>query len=358
MTHEELVEALSGQQPRPPVIVAELSGNHNQSLERAFELIDAAAECGADAIKLQTYTADTITLDIPRDEFVVNNPGSVWHGRTLHSLYDEAHTPWQWHAPMIERAQSRGLAWFSSPFDFTAVDFLETLNPPCYKIASPELVDLPLIRKCAATGRPLIMSNGMASVAELEAAVSAARDAGCASLTLLKCTTDYPASPENSNVRTIPHLAQLFGCHAGLSDHTHGIGAALAATALGARMIEKHLTLRRADGGPDAHFSLEPEEMKSLVVESRNAWLSLGGIHYGPTRVEKSYLRGRRSLYITEDMKAGEVLTEKNLRSIRPGFGLLPRHYESLLGRRVLQDVPRGTALAWHMVENVAPASA
>jgi len=351
MTNEELVQALQSDTPRTPIIVAELSGNHNHSYERAFELIDAAAECGVDAIKLQTYTADTITLDIPRDEFVVNNPSSVWHGRTLHSLYDEAHTPWEWHAPMIERAQSRGLAWFSSPFDFTAVDFLETLNPPCYKIASPELVDLPLIKKCALTGRPLIMSNGMASVAELEQAVKVAREAGCTSLTLLKCTTDYPASPENSNVRTIPHMAQLFNCHAGLSDHTHGIGAAIAATVLGARMIEKHLTLRRADGGPDAHFSMEPEEMKALVIETRNAWLSLGEIHYGPTRVEKNYLRGRRSLYVSEDMKQGDVLTDKNTRSIRPGYGLPPRHLESILGCRVTRDVQRGTPLSWPLIE-------
>lgn len=335
----------------PPLIVAELSGNHNGRLERALELIEAAAESGVDAIKLQTYTADTITLDVARDEFVVQKPGSVWHGRTLHSLYAEAHTPWEWHAPMIEKAQALGLQWFSSPFDFTAVDFLETLNPPCYKIASPEVVDLPLIKRCAQTGRPIVMSTGMATVAELDEAVATARANGCTQLVLLKCTTDYPASPETSNLRTIPHLAELFGCPAGVSDHTMGIGAAVTATALGAVLIEKHLTLRRADGGPDSHFSLEPEEMKLLVNECHAAWESVGVVQYGPQSAEKGFMRGRRSLYIAEDMKAGEVLTANNLRSIRPGFGLLPKHYENLLGRKVKQDISRGSALTWdHLI--------
>jgi pseudaminic acid synthase len=334
----------------PPLIVAELSGNHNQSLPRALGLIEAAAACGVDAIKLQTYTADTITLDVARDEFVVQKEGSVWQGRTLHSLYAEAHTPWEWHRPMVERARELGLAWFSSPFDFTAVDFLETLSPPCYKIASPEVVDLPLIRKCAATGRPLIISSGMAGITDLAQAVGAARSAGCTSLTMLKCTTDYPSSPENSNLNTIPHLGQLFGCRSGLSDHTLGIGVAVASVALGATLIEKHLTLSRADGGPDSHFSLEPAEMKSLVTECRAAWLAIGSVQYGPTHAEEGYLMARRSLYVSADMKAGDVLTPANLRSIRPGFGLPPRYYELLLGKRVIRDVKGGTALSWDLL--------
>ncbi|UEQ03316.1 pseudaminic acid synthase [Halomonas profundus] len=352
MTNTKFVKTMQSNSSQSPLIIAELSGNHNQSLQHAYELIDAAARCGVDAIKLQTYTADTITLDINRDEFVVNNPESAWHGRTLHSLYEEAHTPWDWHAALIERAESHGLAWFSSPFDFTAVDFLETLGPACYKIASPELVDLPLIRKCARTGRPLIMSTGMASIEEIAEAVQTAQDAGCVAPVLLKCTTSYPSSPENSNVRTIPHLAELFDLKVGLSDHTLGIGAAIAATAMGATVIEKHLTLRRADGGPDAHFSLEPEEMEALVTECHRAWLSLGAVQYGPTSPEKSYLPGRRSLYITKDMRPGEALTESNLRSVRPGFGLKPKYYDLLLGKKVNKVVKAGTAVDWNLIMN------
>lgn len=334
----------------PPLIVAELSGNHNQSLSRALELIEVAADCGVDAIKLQTYTADTITLDVAKDEFVVRKNGSVWDGRTLHSLYAEAHTPWEWHLPMIERARELGIAWFSSPFDFTAIDFLETLQVPCYKIASPEVVDLPLIRKCAATGKPLIISSGMASITDLAEAVTTAREAGCKNLTMLKCTTDYPASPENSNLRTIPHMAQLFSCRSGLSDHTLGIGVAIASVALGSTLIEKHLTMRRADGGPDSHFSLEPGEMQLLVKECRAAWQAVGSVRYGPTDAEKSYLAARRSLYVTKDMRAGDLLTPENLRSIRPGFGLPPKNYEMLLGRHVTRDIKRGTATSWDIV--------
>ncbi|MES2507786.1 MAG: pseudaminic acid synthase [Verrucomicrobiota bacterium] len=333
-----------------PLIVAELSGNHNQSLERALKLIEAAAECGVDAIKLQTYTADTITLDAPQDEFHVRKPGSVWDGRSLYSLYQEAYTPWEWHEPMVQRATELGLEWFSSPFDFTAVDFLENLHVPCYKIASPELIDLPLIKRCAATGKPLVMSTGMATVAEIEEAVNAARAGGCTQLVLLKCTTDYPAAPENCHLRTIPHMAQMFHCPTGVSDHTLGIGASIAATAQGAVLIEKHLTLRRADGGPDSHFSLEPEEMKSLVEECHNAWAALGQVWYGPQEAERGFMRGRRSLYIAEDIRQGECLTSQNMRSIRPGFGLPPKHYESLLGRPVTRDVKKGTAVSWDMI--------
>lgn len=336
----------------PPLIVAELSGNHNQSLDRALRLIEAAAESGADAIKLQTYTADTITLDAPQEEFHVKKPGSVWDGRSLYSLYQEAYTPWEWHEPMARRAMELGLEWFSSPFDFTAVDFLEKLDVPCYKIASPELIDLPLIKRCAQTGKPLIMSTGMATVAEIEEAVNAARSSGCTQLVLLKCTTDYPAAPENSHLRTIPHMAQMFQCPAGASDHTLSIGAAIAATAQGAALIEKHLTLRRADGGPDSHFSLEPEEFKALVNECHTAWAALGQVWYGPQEAERGFMRGRRSLYIAEDIRAGDVLTPQNLRSIRPGFGLPPKHYEQLLGRKVVRDVHKGTAMTWEIVGN------
>jgi len=351
MTNAGILQTLcSPPRSRPPLIVAELSGNHNRSLDRALRLIDAAADCGADAIKLQTYTADTITLDMAGDEFVVRKPGSIWDGRTLHSLYEEAHTPWEWHQPMIERASALGLQWFSSPFDFTAVDFLETLDVPCYKIASPEIIDLPLIRKCAATGKPLILSTGMAGIAEIAEAVAAAREAGASRVILLKCTTDYPARAEDSNLLTIPHLAQMFDCPTGVSDHTPGIGAAIAATVLGAVLIEKHLTLRRADGGPDAAFSLEPHEMKSLVVESRRAWESLGKVSYGPTAAEKDFLRGRRSLYVCKDVLAGEILTPENLRSIRPGFGLSPKHYDQLLGKRVSRTLAKGTPTSWDMV--------
>lgn len=351
MTNAEFLDTLSQPQgSHPPLIVAELSGNHNQSLDRALRLIDAAADCGVDAVKLQTYTADTITLDANSEEFFVRKPGSVWDGRSLHSLYAEAHTPWEWHRAIVDRATERGLAWFSSPFDFTAVEFLETLETPCYKIASPELVDLPLIKRCAQTGKPLIMSTGMASVAEIGDAVTTARENGASQVVLLKCTTDYPASPKTSNLRTMAHLAELFGCATGASDHTLGIGASVAAAALGAALIEKHLTLARADGGPDSHFSLEPAEMKALVQECRAGWESVGTASYGPQSNEKGFLRGRRSLYICEDMKEGEALSAKNMRSIRPGFGLPPKNYELLLGRRIRKDAVKGTALTWDLV--------
>ena len=351
MTNAEFIDILRQPQPaRGPLVVAELSGNHNQSLDRALQLIDAAAACGVDAVKLQTYTADTITLDAEGEEFWVRKPGSVWDGRSLHSLYAEAHTPWEWHRPMVERAAQLGLAWFSSPFDFTAVDFLETLDAPCYKIASPEIVDLPLIRHAARTGKPLIISTGMASVAEIGEAVAAARSAGAAEVVLLKCTTDYPASPENSNLRSIPHLAELFGGPAGLSDHTMGVGVAVASVALGARLIEKHLTLARVDGGPDAHFSLEPAEMKMLVGECAAAWKALGRVSYGPTDAEVSTVAYRRSLYIVREVKCGETLTAENLRSIRPGRGLAPKFLDQLLGRKVVRDLQRGTPMSWDYV--------
>jgi pseudaminic acid synthase len=333
-----------------PFVIAEMSGNHNQSLPRALQIVEAAAASGAHAIKLQTYTADTITLDVQRDEFRINDEKSLWRGKTLHELYGEAHTPWEWHAPIMQRAKELGMECFSSPFDETAVDFLENLGVPAYKIASFENNHLPLIRKAAATGKPLIMSIGMATVAELDEAVRTARDAGCSNLILLKCTSTYPATPENSNIATIPHLATMFGCAVGLSDHTMGIGVAVAAVALGAMVIEKHFTLRRADGGVDSAFSLEPQELAMLVAETARAWRSIGAVKYGPTEAEQKSLIYRRSLYVAEPMMAGDVLTVRNLRVIRPGGGLHPRFYEQILGMRVACDVAKGTPVSWGML--------
>jgi pseudaminic acid synthase len=333
-----------------PFVIAEMSGNHNQSIDRAFAIVDAAADAGAHAVKLQTYTADTMTLDRADGEFVISDPRSLWRGHQLHALYQQAYTPWEWHAPIMARARERGIACFSSPFDESAVDFLESLDVPAYKIASFECVDLPLIRRAAATQKPLIISTGMASVAEIAEAVDTARSAGCTDLTLLKCTSTYPASPENTNLRTIPHLRDLFGCAVGLSDHTMGVGASVAAVALGATMIEKHFTLARADGGVDASFSLEPAELEALVVETERAWLALGSISYGPTAAEQQAVTRRRSLYVAEDLQPGDVLTPENLRRIRPGHGLAPRYYERLLGKRVKVAVPAGTPVSWDIL--------
>lgn len=333
-----------------PFVIAEMSGNHNQSLERALEIVDAAAKAGAHALKIQTYTADTMTLDLKRDEFFIADPNSLWKGNSLYDLYKQAYTPWEWHKPIFERAAQQGMIGFSSPFDFTAVDFLESLDAPCYKIASFENIDLPLIRRVAATGKPLIISTGMASVAEIDEGVKAARGAGCKDLILLKCTSSYPATPENTNLATIPHLRQLFGCQIGLSDHTMGVGAAVASVALGATVVEKHFTLRRADGGVDSAFSLEPEELTQLVVETERARLAMGQVHYGLTASEEKSKVFRRSLYITQDLKAGDVLTPENLRAIRPGLGLPPKYYERLLGKRVARDVVRGTPASWELL--------
>ncbi|MDM4772061.1 pseudaminic acid synthase [Solimonas sp. SE-A11] len=333
-----------------PFVIAEMSGNHNQSLERALEIVDAAARAGAHALKIQTYTADTMTLDLKRDEFFIADPNSLWKGNSLYELYQQAYTPWEWHKPIFERAQQQGMIAFSSPFDFTAVDFLESLDAPCYKIASFENIDLPLIRRVAATGKPLIISTGMASVAEIDEAVRAAREAGCKDLVLLKCTSSYPATPENTNLATIPHLRGLFDCQVGLSDHTMGVGAAVASVALGATVVEKHFTLRRADGGVDSAFSLEPEELTQLVVETERARQAMGQVHYGLTASEEKSKVFRRSLYITQDLKAGDVLTPDNLRAIRPGLGLPPKYYERLLGKRVARDVVRGTPASWELL--------
>ena len=334
----------------PPFIIAEMSGNHNQSLERALAIVDAAAAAGAHAIKLQTYTADTMTLDVRGGEFEITDGDSLWAGENLHDLYKQACTPWEWHKSIMDRARGHGMVCFSSAFDETAVDFLESLDVPAYKIASFENNHLPLIRKVAATGKPVIMSTGMATLAELDEAVRTAREAGCQDLVLLKCTNTYPATPENTNVLTVPHMRELFGCEVGLSDHTMGVGAAIAAVAHGATVVEKHFTLARADGGVDSTFSLEPAELTALVVETERAWQSLGGVAYGPTEAEKKSIVFRRSLYIARDMEAGEVLTTENLRIVRPGLGLAPRHYEQLLGRRLGQAVRKGTPLSWDLL--------
>lgn len=334
----------------PPLIVAEMSGNHNQSLDRAFEIVEAAAKAGAHALKLQTYTADTMTLDLREGEFFISDPTSLWKGTSLYELYQKAHTPWEWHGPIFERCRELGMICFSTPFDEKAVDFLETLGAPCYKIASFENTDLPLIRKIAATGKPMIISTGMATVAELDEAVRAAGDAGCGDMILLKCTSTYPASPVNSNLLTIPHMRNLFDVQVGLSDHTPGLGAAIAAVALGATLVEKHFTLRRSDGGVDAAFSLEPAELRALVIETERAWKALGGIRYGPLEEEKESMIFRRSLYVAKDMKTGDTFTKENLRAIRPGYGLQTKYYALILGKSINKNSKKGTPLTWDLI--------
>jgi N-acetylneuraminate synthase len=333
-----------------PYVIAEMSGNHNQSLDRALAIVDAAADAGAHAVKLQTYTPDTMTIDHDGPGFVVDDPKSLWVGRSLYDLYAEAHTPWDWHAPIMARAAERGLHCISTPFDETAVDFLESLEVPAYKIASFENTDLPLIRRVAATGKPMIISTGMASVAELDESVRAAREAGCRDVVLLKCTSTYPATPENTNILTIPHLRQLFGCEVGLSDHTMGVGVSVASVALGATVIEKHFTLRRADGGVDSAFSLEPEELRSLVVETERAWQALGQVHYGATAAEEKSKVFRRSLYIVRDLRVGDRIDATAIRAIRPGHGLAPKFMPQFLGRKVGRSVKRGTPVSWDLL--------
>lgn len=333
-----------------PFIIAEMSGNHNHSLERALAIVEAAAAAGVDALKLQTYTADTMTLDIHDGDFYIEDPNSLWKGTSLYRLYQEAYTPWEWHKPIFDRCKELGIIAFSTPFDASAVDFLESLDVPAYKIASFENTDIPLIRKVASTGKPVIISTGMAAIAELDETVRAARDAGCKDLILLKCTSTYPASPENTNLAAIPHMQELFQCQIGLSDHTMGVGTAVASVALGATVIEKHFTLARADGGVDSAFSMEPAEMKMLVAETESAWLSIGKIRYGATQSEIESMKHRRSLYVSQDMRAGDVFTEQNVRSIRPGLGLPTKYVNDILGKRVKQDVKKGTPLSWDLI--------
>jgi pseudaminic acid synthase len=345
----KIVDRLIGRS-QAPFIIAEMSGNHNQSLERALEIVEAAARSGAHGLKIQTYTPDTMTIDLDEREFHISDPGSLWAGTSLYKLYGEAYTPWEWHKPIFDRARDLGMIAFSTPFDDTAVDFLESLDVPCYKIASFENTDLPLIRRVAATGKPLIVSTGMATVAELDETVRAARDAGCKDLILLKCTSTYPATAANTNILTIPHLRELFGCEVGLSDHTMGLGVSVASVALGATVIEKHFTLNRADGGVDSAFSMEHNEMAQLVAETERAWMALGHISYGPTEAEKKSLQYRRSLYIVQDMKAGDVLTKDNVRAIRPGLGLPTKYMDVMLGKSLRYDVIKGTALTWDII--------
>lgn len=335
----------------PPLIIAEMSGNHNQSLERALEIVQAAADAGAHALKLQTYTADTMTLDMNEGDFFIDDPDSLWNGFSLYKLYQQAYTPWEWHAPIFEKARQLGMVPLSTPFDESAIEFLEELNSPCYKIASFENIDIDLIKKVAETGKPLIISTGMATVAEIDETVRVARESGCKDLILLKCTSTYPSSPENTNTVTIPHMRELFNCEIGLSDHTMGVGVAIGAIALGASVVEKHFTLKRSDGGVDSSFSMEPDEMALLVKETERAWQSLGSINYGPTDSEKKSMVFRRSLYIVEDMKAGEKLSNKSVRAIRPGFGLAPKYLEEVFGMRVAKDVKRGTRLDWDLLK-------
>lgn len=332
---------------RPPMIIAEMSGNHNQSLERGLEIIESAAACGAHAVKLQTYTADTLTIDHNGGLFTIDDPQSPWLGRNLYELYQEAHTPWEWHKPLFEAAQKKGLEIFSTPFDSTSVDFLEDLGVDAYKIASFENTDIPLLKYVASTRKPVIMSTGLATISDLDESVTTLRDNGCNDLVLLKCTSSYPASPKNTNLLTIPHLSQMFNCHVGLSDHTGGVGVAVGAVALGATVIEKHFTLNRSDGGVDASFSLEPEELKSLVIETERVFDALGEVQYGVQEVEKKSLRFKRSVYVVEDIKKGDILTNENIRIIRPGDGLKSKFYDKVLGHKVHSDIKRGTPLSW-----------
>jgi len=333
-----------------PFIIAEMSGNHNQSLEKALEIVDAAADAGADGLKIQTYTADTMTIPHDKGLFYIDDEKSLWHGKTLYELYQIAYTPWEWHKPIFERATERGLIPFSTPFDHTAVDFLEELNMSCYKIASFENKDWPLLRKVAATGKPVIMSTGASTLSDIAESVGVLRESGCKDLVLLKCTSTYPATPESTNLMTIPHMREMFGCFTGLSDHTGGIGAAVASVALGARVIEKHFTISRSDGGVDSAFSIEPHELKMLVEESERAFQALGHVKYDILPDEKASLRFKRSLYVVKDIKKGEQLTSDNVRIIRPGDGLPPKYYDKIIGKTATQPLERGTALTWDVI--------
>lgn len=333
-----------------PFVIAEMSGNHNQSLERAMAIVKAAAEAGAHAIKLQTYTPDTMTIP---GALTITDSNSLWFGRELHDLYQEAFTPWEWHAPLFDYAKSLGLLAFSTPFDETAVDFLEDLQVPAYKIASFENTDWPLLKKVAQTGKPVIMSTGAASEQDIIDAVRILRENGCKELCLLKCTSTYPATPENTNLLTIPVMREKFDCHVGLSDHTMGIGAGIAAVALGAGVLEKHFTLRRADGGVDSTFSIEPEELHNLVVESERAFLALGKVHFGVLKSEEKSLQFKRSLFAVRPIAKGERFTKENVRVIRPGFGLAPKYLDAVLRSVASQDIPQASAVQKDMVEGL-----
>jgi len=337
---------------KKPFIIAEMSGNHNQSLDRALAIVEAAAAAGSDALKLQTYTADTMTLDCDAPGFTIEDPNTLWKNQKLYDLYEKAHTPWEWHKPIFDRCRELGLTPFSTPFDASSVGFLESLNMPIYKIAAFENGDIPLLKRVAATHKPVIVSLGMIGLDEIAECVSTLCENGCPDITILKCTSTYPASPENTNLLTIPDLIRRFPqCHVGLSDHTLGIGVSLGAIALGAEVIEKHFTLSRVDGGVDSAFSMEPAEMKQLVEESKRIFAARGQVKYDLSEAEKKSLAFRRSVYIAEDIKAGERFTEKNLRCIRPGFGCHPRYYESLLGKKAVRDLTRGTPMKLEYAE-------
>ena len=333
-----------------PFIIAEMSGNHNASLEKALAIVDKAAECGAHAIKLQTYTPDTMTINHSGGLFSINDPKSLWNGRNLYELYQEAHTPWDWHYEIFKRAKEKGIIVFSTPFDHTAVDFLEAMGVSAFKIASFENTDLLLLKKVAQTGKPVIMSTGLATVADLEESVNVLRQNGCENLVLLKCTSSYPSSPKNSNLVTIPHLSNLFDVHVGLSDHTLGIGAAIASVSLGAKIIEKHFTISRSEGGVDSAFSIEPNELKLLVEESERAFLSLGHIQYGIQDSEKRSLRFKRSIYVVKDISQGDRFTTENIRIIRPGDGLKPKYFNEILGKKASNNIKQGTPLNWDFI--------
>ncbi|MFT5635015.1 MAG: pseudaminic acid synthase [Cognaticolwellia sp.] len=335
-----------------PFVIAELSGNHNQSLDLAIEMVEAAAKSGVHAIKLQTYTADTMTLDCEHDDFQISEGDNLWQGNSLHKLYQKAYTPWEWHKTLFDKAQSLGLIAFSSPFDISAVEFLETLDVPCYKIASFENNDIPLITRIAKTGKPVIISTGMASLTEISEAVDCLKSNGCQQIVLLKCTSAYPASPAQANLKTIAHLRETFGCEVGISDHTLGIGVSIAGVALGASVIEKHFVLSRNDGGVDSAFSLEPHEFKLLVEESDSAAQSIGKITYGGDTSEQNSKKYRRSIYIAKDIVKGERLTEHNIKIVRPGFGLAPKHYHQVLGQQVNENVSKGNPLSWEVLKN------
>jgi pseudaminic acid synthase len=337
-------------QEHKPFIIAEMSGNHNQSLEKALSIIDAAADTGAHAVKLQTYTPDTLTINVSHGEFQINDTKSLWNGRNLYELYQEAMTPWEWHKALFDRAKEKGIFCFSTPFDDTAVDFLEELEMPVYKIASFENNHLPLLKKIAKTGKPIIMSTGISKLSDIEIAVNTLKENGCNELILLKCTSTYPATPKNTNIRTIPHMSKLFNCHVGLSDHTLGIGTSVASVALGARVIEKHFTLNREEGGVDSAFSMEPLEFKSLVEESERAFLSLGEVKYGILPDELKSLTFKRSIYVIKDMKEGDMFTKDNIRIIRPGLGASPQHFDMFLGKKINQTVIKGTALTFDLI--------
>jgi pseudaminic acid synthase len=333
-----------------PVVIAELSGNHGGSLERALNLVRAAAASGVDGIKLQTYTPETMTLNIARNEFIIGESSSLWSGRSLFDLYVEGQTPWEWHGPIFALAKDLDLLAFSTPFDSSAAEFLDRLGAPCFKIASSENTDLPLIRKVASFGKPIIISTGMATLSEIEDAVGAARISGCKDLILLKCSASYPADSVEANLRTIPNMREIFDCEVGISDHTLGIGTSITAVALGATLIEKHFTLDKLDGAVDSKFSMDPAEMKQLVGDVKESWASLGNVKYGPSKSEELSIRYRRSLYVVEDMQLGETISSKNVRAIRPGLGMPIKNLDIVIGRRVNQKILKGTPLTWEII--------